>query len=69
MAQLYQIQVQGGIKHDFAVNITNQGPSTVVKNQPKQIQSLILLLVHGFERCQYSSGPWLTAFQCYMGVY
>ncbi|MES9972121.1 MAG: hypothetical protein ABW092_18970, partial [Candidatus Thiodiazotropha sp.] len=58
MAQLYQIQVRGEIKQDFAVNITNQGPSTVVKVQPKQMQGSDL-----------SINTWLTAFHCYMDVY
>ena len=58
MSQLYQIQSRGEVKQDFAVNISNQGPSTVVKVQPKQLQGSDL-----------SIGQWLTAFHCYIDVY
>ena len=56
--QLYLIQSRGKNKQDFAVNISNQGPSTVVKVQPKQLQGTELTI-----------GQWLTAFHCYMDVY
>ena len=58
MRQLYQIQTSGEIKHDFSVNISNQGPSTMVKVQPKQAQGQDLTI-----------NQWLTAFNCYMDVY
>ena len=58
LSQLYLIQSRGGIKQDFAVNISNQGPSTVVKVQPKQLQGTDLTI-----------GRWLTALHCYMDVY
>ena len=58
MSQLYQIQSRGEIKQDFAVNISNQGPSTEVKVQSKQLQGTDLTI-----------GQWLTAFHCYMDVY
>ena len=58
MAQLYQIQTRGEVKHDFSVYISNQGPSTLVKVQPKQTQGQEL-----------SINQWLTAFNCYMDIY
>ena len=58
MAQLYQIQTRGEVKYDFSVNISNQGPSTLVKVQPKQTQ--------GQELSIYQ---WLTDFNCYMDIY
>lgn len=58
MKQLYQIQIRGEIKQDFAVNISNQGPATVVKVQPNQQLANDL-----------SINQWLTAFHGYMDVY
>ena len=38
MAQLYQIQISCEVTQNFSVDISNQGPSTLVKVQPKQTQ-------------------------------
>ena len=56
MAKLYQIQTSGEVTQDFSVDISNQGPSTLIKVQPKQTQGQEL-----------SINQWLTPFNCYMG--
>ena len=56
--QLYQTEVRGEIKQDFEVNISNHGPSTVVKVQPNQLQDSDLAIYQ-----------WPSAFHYYMDGY
>ena len=50
MKQLYQIQIRGEVKQDFAFNISNQGPSSLSNVSQINCKAIISLFINGYLR-------------------